>query len=75
MINETVLASPDFFQAFTYGFYRNVFKEFMEQIAPIFTPIKPTLEIVGETGGKRFYTCHKTANTKQSLRLLFRGAF
>lgn len=74
MITETVLASRDFaglhFTGSTF-----VFKDLWKKIGENIHHYKTYPRIVGETGGKDFIVAHPSANVKQVVTGIVRGAF
>ena len=74
MITDTVLASPDF-AGVHYTGSTFVFKEIWKKIGNNIHTYKTYPKIVGETGGKDFIVAHPTANVKQVVTGITRGAF
>ncbi len=74
MITETVLASPDF-SGVHYTGSTFVFKEIWRKIGENIHHYKTYPRIVGETGGKDFVLAHPSANVKQVVTGITRGAF
>jgi 1-pyrroline-5-carboxylate dehydrogenase len=74
MITETVLASPDF-SGVHYTGSTFVFKEIWKKIGENIHHYKTYPRIVGETGGKDFVLAHPSANVKQVVTGITRGAF
>ncbi len=74
MITETVLASPDF-SGVHYTGSTFVFKEIWKKIGENIHQYKTYPRIVGETGGKDFVLAHPSANVKQVVTGITRGAF
>ncbi|MEC4050385.1 L-glutamate gamma-semialdehyde dehydrogenase [Flavobacterium sp. SUN046] len=74
MITETVLASPDF-AGVHYTGSTFVFKEIWKKIGANIHGYKTYPRIVGETGGKDFIVAHPSANVKQVVTGITRGAF
>ncbi len=74
MITETVLASPDF-AGVHYTGSTFVFKEIWKKIGANIHSYKTYPRIVGETGGKDFIVAHPSANVKQVVTGITRGAF
>ena len=74
MITDTVLASPDFSGLHFTG-STHIFKELWKKIGNNIHNYKTYPKIVGETGGKDFIVAHKTANAKQVVTAIVRGAF
>ena len=74
MITETILSNPKFsglhFTGSTF-----VFKELWKQIGINIHNYNTYPRIVGETGGKDFIIAHKSANPKQVITGIIRGAF
>jgi 1-pyrroline-5-carboxylate dehydrogenase len=74
MITDTVLASPDF-AGVHYTGSTFVFKEIWKKIGENIHSYKTYPRIVGETGGKDFIVVHPSANVKQVVTGITRGAF
>ncbi len=74
MITDTVLASPDF-AGVHYTGSTFVFKEIWKKIGNNIHTYKTYPKIVGETGGKDFIVAHSSANVKQVVTGITRGAF
>ena len=74
MITDTVLASPDF-AGVHYTGSTFVFKEIWKKIGNNIHTYKTYPKIVGETGGKDFIVSHPSANVKQVVTGITRGAF
>jgi 1-pyrroline-5-carboxylate dehydrogenase len=74
MISDTVLASPDF-AGVHYTGSTFVFKEIWKKIGTQIHSYKTYPRIVGETGGKDFVVAHPSANVKQIVTGITRGAF
>jgi 1-pyrroline-5-carboxylate dehydrogenase len=74
MITDTVLASPDF-AGVHYTGSTFVFKEIWKKIGINIHTYKTYPRIVGETGGKDFVLAHPSANVKQVVTGITRGAF
>ena len=74
MITETVLASPDFAGVHFTG-STHVFKDIWAKIGANIHSYKTYPRIVGETGGKDFIIAHPSANVKQVVTGITRGAF
>jgi 1-pyrroline-5-carboxylate dehydrogenase len=74
MITDTVLASPDF-AGVHYTGSTFVFKEIWKKIGNNIHSYKTYPRIVGETGGKDFILAHPSANVKQVVTGITRGAF
>ncbi len=74
MITDTVLASPDFVGVHYTG-STFVFKEIWKKIGNNIHTYKTYPKIVGETGGKDFIVAHSSANVKQVVTGITRGAF
>jgi 1-pyrroline-5-carboxylate dehydrogenase len=74
MITDTVLASPDF-AGVHYTGSTFVFKEIWKKIGENIHAYKTYPRIVGETGGKDFVVAHPSANVKQVVTGITRGAF
>ncbi len=74
MITETLLASPDF-AGVHYTGSTFVFKEIWKKIGANIHSYKTYPRIVGETGGKDFIVAHPSANVKQVVTGITRGAF
>ena len=74
MITDTVLASPDF-AGVHYTGSTFIFKEIWKKIGNNIHKYKTYPKIVGETGGKDFIVAHPSANLKQVVTGITRGAF
>ncbi|WP_293871006.1 L-glutamate gamma-semialdehyde dehydrogenase [Flavobacterium sp.] len=74
MISDTIFASPDF-AGVHYTGSTFVFKEIWKKIGTNIHTYKTYPRIVGETGGKDFILAHKSANVKQVVTGITRGAF
>jgi 1-pyrroline-5-carboxylate dehydrogenase len=74
MISETVFASRDFAGVHFTG-STHVFKDIWKTIGNNIHHYKTYPRIVGETGGKDFILAHPSANTKQVVAGIIRGAF
>ena len=74
MITETVLASKDF-AGVHYTGSTYIFKEIWKKIGKNIHHYKTYPRIVGETGGKDFIVAHSSANVKQVVTGITRGAF
>ena len=74
MITNTVLASPDF-AGIHYTGSTFIFKEIWKKIGTNIHNYKTYPRIVGETGGKDFIVAHPSANVKQVVTAITRGAF
>jgi len=74
MITDTILASPDF-AGVHYTGSTFVFKEIWKKIGTQIHTYKTYPRIVGETGGKDFVLAHQSANVKQVVTGITRGAF
>lgn len=74
MITETVLASRDF-AGVHYTGSTFIFKEIWKKIGENIHNYKTYPRIVGETGGKDFIVAHASANVKQVVTGITRGAF
>ncbi|MFA9190943.1 L-glutamate gamma-semialdehyde dehydrogenase [Flavobacterium sp. FZUC8N2.13] len=74
MITDTILASRDFAGLHFTG-STHVFKELWKQIGNNIHHYKTYPRIVGETGGKDFVMVHPSANVKQAVTGIIRGAF
>ena len=74
MITDTILAHPDF-AGIHYTGSTFVFKEIWKKIGTNIHLYKTYPRIVGETGGKDFVLAHKSANIKQVVTGITRGAF
>ena len=74
MITDTILASPDF-AGVHYTGSTFVFKEIWKKIGENIHTYKTYPRIVGETGGKDFIVAHPSANVKQVVTGITRGAF
>ena len=74
MITDTVLASRDFAGIHFTG-STHVFKDIWAKIGANINNYKTYPRIVGETGGKDFIIAHPSANVKQVVTGITRGAF
>ncbi|WP_140484839.1 L-glutamate gamma-semialdehyde dehydrogenase [Flavobacterium sp. GSA192] len=74
MITNTILASRDF-AGLHYTGSTFVFKELWAKIGTNIHNYKTYPRIVGETGGKDFVIVHPSANVKQAVTGIVRGAF
>ena len=74
MISETVFASRDFAGVHFTG-STHVFKDIWKTIGNNIHHYKTYPRIVGETGGKDFVVAHPSANVKQVVTGIVRGAF
>lgn len=74
MISETVYASPDFAGIHFTG-STTVFKDIFKHIGNNIDIYKTYPRIVGETGGKDFIVAHPSANVRQVVTGIVRGAF
>lgn len=74
MISETVYASPDFAGIHFTG-STHVFKDIFKHIGNNIEIYKTYPRIVGETGGKDFIVVHPSANVRQVVTGIVRGAF
>jgi 1-pyrroline-5-carboxylate dehydrogenase len=74
MISETVFASRDFAGVHFTG-STHVFKDIWKTIGMNIHHYKTYPRIVGETGGKDFVIAHPSANVKQVVTGIARGAF
>lgn len=74
MITDTVLAHPEF-AGVHYTGSTFVFKEIWKKIGTNIHTYKTYPRIVGETGGKDFVLAHPSANVKQVVTGITRGAF
>ena len=74
LITDTVLAHPDF-AGVHYTGSTFVFKEIWKKIGNNIHTYKTYPRIVGETGGKDFVVAHPSANVKQVVTGITRGAF
>lgn len=74
MISETVYASPDFAGIHFTG-STTVFKDIYKHIGNNIGIYKTYPRIVGETGGKDFIVAHPSANVRQVVTGIVRGAF
>ncbi|WP_026712363.1 L-glutamate gamma-semialdehyde dehydrogenase [Flavobacterium daejeonense] len=74
MVTETVLASRDFAGLHFTG-STHVFKDLWAKIGTNIHNYKTYPRIVGETGGKDFVMVHPSANVKQAVTGIVRGAF
>ncbi len=74
MITDTILAHPDF-AGIHYTGSTFVFKEIWKKIGANIHTYKTYPRIVGETGGKDFVLAHPSANVKQVVTGITRGAF
>jgi 1-pyrroline-5-carboxylate dehydrogenase len=74
MITDTLLKHPDF-AGIHYTGSTFVFKEIWKKIGENIHTYKTYPRIVGETGGKDFVLAHPSANVKQVVTGITRGAF
>lgn len=74
MITDTILAHPDF-AGVHYTGSTFVFKEIWKKIGENIHTYKTYPKIVGETGGKDFVLAHPSANVRQVVTGITRGAF
>lgn len=74
MISDTVFASRDF-AGIHYTGSTHVFKDIWAKIGTNIHHYKAYPRIVGETGGKDFIIAHPSANVKQLVTGIIRGAF
>lgn len=74
MITDTILAHEDF-AGVHYTGSTFVFKEIWKKIGDNIHTYKTYPKIVGETGGKDFILAHPSANVKQVVTGITRGAF
>lgn len=74
MITDTILKHPDF-AGVHYTGSTFVFKEIWKKIGENIHTYKTYPRIVGETGGKDFVLAHPSANVKQVVTGITRGAF
>ncbi len=74
MISDVVFASPDF-AGIHYTGSTFIFKEIWKKIGNNIHTYKTYPRIVGETGGKDFIIAHPSANIKQVVTGIARGAF
>jgi 1-pyrroline-5-carboxylate dehydrogenase len=74
MITDTILLHPDF-AGVHYTGSTFVFKEIWKKIGNNIHTYKTYPRIVGETGGKDFVLAHPSANVKQVVTGITRGAF
>lgn len=74
MITDTILAHEDF-AGIHYTGSTFVFKEIWKKIGNNIHTYKTYPKIVGETGGKDFVLAHPSANVKQVVTGITRGAF
>ena len=74
MISDTVFASRDFAGVHFTG-STHVFKDIWKTIGTNIHHYKTYPRIVGETGGKDFIVAHPSANVKQVVTGIVRGAF
>jgi 1-pyrroline-5-carboxylate dehydrogenase len=74
MISDVVFASPDF-AGIHYTGSTFIFKEIWKKIGNNIHTYKTYPRIVGETGGKDFIIAHPSANVKQVVTGIARGAF
>ena len=74
MVTDTVLASRDFAGIHFTG-STHVFKDIWAKIGTNIHHYKTYPRIVGETGGKDFIVAHPSANVKQVVTGITRGAF
>ena len=74
MISDTIFASPDF-AGIHYTGSTFIFKAIWKKIGNNIHTYKTYPRIVGETGGKDFVVAHPSANVKQVVTGIVRGAF
>ncbi len=74
MISDTIFASPDF-AGIHYTGSTFIFKEIWKKIGNNIHTYKTYPRIVGETGGKDFVVAHPSADVKQVVTGIVRGAF
>jgi 1-pyrroline-5-carboxylate dehydrogenase len=74
MISDTIFDHPDF-AGVHYTGSTYVFKEIFKKIGNNIHTYKTYPRIVGETGGKDFIVAHPSANVKQVVTGIVRGAF
>lgn len=74
MISDTIFNHPDF-AGIHYTGSTYVFKEIFKKIGNNIHTYKTYPRIVGETGGKDFIVAHPSANVKQVVTGITRGAF
>lgn len=74
MVTDTLLASPDFAGIHFTG-STHVFKDLWAKVGANIHNYKTYPRIVGETGGKDFIVAHPSANVKQVVTGIVRGAF
>lgn len=74
MISDTIFDHPDF-AGVHYTGSTYVFKEIFKKIGNNIHTYKTYPRIVGETGGKDFIVAHPSANVKQVVTGITRGAF
>ena len=74
MISDIVFSHPDF-AGVHYTGSTHVFKEIFKKIGNNIHTYKTYPRIVGETGGKDFIVAHPSANVKQVVTGIVRGAF
>ncbi len=74
MITDTILESPHF-AGIHYTGSTFIFKEIWKKIGNNIHTYKTYPRIVGETGGKDFIIAHPSANVKQVVTGIIRGAF
>ncbi len=74
MVTDTLLASPDFAGIHFTG-STHVFKDLWAKVGANIHNYKTYPRIVGETGGKDFILAHPSANVKQVVTGIVRGAF
>jgi 1-pyrroline-5-carboxylate dehydrogenase len=74
MISNTIFDHPDF-AGVHYTGSTYVFKEIFKKIGNNIHTYKTYPRIVGETGGKDFIVAHQSANVKQVVTGIVRGAF
>ncbi len=74
MISDTIFEHPDF-AGVHYTGSTYVFKEIYKKIGNNIHTYKTYPRIVGETGGKDFIVAHPSANVKQVVTGIVRGAF
>jgi 1-pyrroline-5-carboxylate dehydrogenase len=74
MITDTILTHPDF-AGIHYTGSTFVFREIWKKIGENIHTYKTYPKIVGETGGKDFIVAHPSANVRQVVTGITRGAF
>ena len=74
MTSDIVFTHPDFAGVHFTG-STEVFQDIWKTIGHNINKYKNYPKIVGETGGKDFILSHKSANTKEVVTALIRGAF